>query len=498
MSTDSRASVVDAALAKNRLGTSSLMQFVLTAAAPMLVVAGLVTAGYATGIVAIPIAFIILGAAFGLFCVGYMAMSRQVVNAGSLYAYVAHGLGRPAGVAAASLALWSYNLLQVGLYGIFGVLASGLLQEQAGRSVPWWACALVAWAITAVLGLRAVDVIGRILMVLLTAELLIVGVIDGIALTHPAGGHIQLDALDPGGLLVPGAAAALAIAATGFIGFEQAPVYAEESRRPRRTVPIATYVALGLMILVYAGSSFAMTVAVGPDQIVEQAREQSVGLLFGIGAPVLGSGLTVGAQGLFLTSILAGCISYHAAVSRYAYAIGREGVLPRVLARTALRTGAPVAASIAQSFLGLIVIVVVAVMGWDPLVHLFFWCGTAGGVGVLLLVAAASVSIVVYFARNDHAEGLWRTAIAPATAAIALLAAAYLVLSNVATLLGVDPASPWATIWPLSYAIIAGLGLLWGVIMRVTGHPAYPRIGRGATTSMVDAVTTTQPAGALR
>ncbi len=61
--------------------------------------------GYAvTGIIGIPAAFVLLGSILLVFCVGYNAMSRRISNAGAFYAYIAQGVSRPAGVAAAWVA----------------------------------------------------------------------------------------------------------------------------------------------------------------------------------------------------------------------------------------------------------------------------------------------------------------------------------------------------------------------------------------------------------
>src|SRR2546425_8098942 len=93
----------------------------MSGVAPLTVAAGVITTADAvTGMTAIPAAFIAVALVLGLFSVGYVAMSRHITNAGAFYAFVARGLGRPTGVAAALVALVSYNLLQVGLYGAFG------------------------------------------------------------------------------------------------------------------------------------------------------------------------------------------------------------------------------------------------------------------------------------------------------------------------------------------------------------------------------------------
>ncbi len=99
-STVDRPSNVSEALARGRLGIPSVIFFVLSAAAPLTVVAGVVTTGYGViGVTGIPLAFLLVAAVLALFSVGYVAMSRRVENAGAFYAYVSRGLGRPAGVA---------------------------------------------------------------------------------------------------------------------------------------------------------------------------------------------------------------------------------------------------------------------------------------------------------------------------------------------------------------------------------------------------------------
>src|SRR2546429_2215531 len=106
------------ALAANRLGPLPIAFFVLSAAAPLTVAAGVIPVGYATtGITGIPVAFIAAGIVLAVFAVGFTAMSRHISNAGAFYAYVARGLGRPLGVAAGWMSLLAYNFLQIGIYG---------------------------------------------------------------------------------------------------------------------------------------------------------------------------------------------------------------------------------------------------------------------------------------------------------------------------------------------------------------------------------------------
>ncbi|MFI1196705.1 APC family permease [Micromonospora sp. NPDC020750] len=489
-----RPSNVSDALARGRLGVPSVIFFVLSAAAPLTVVAGVVTTGYAvTGVTGMPLAFLVVGAVLALFSVGYVAMARRVENAGAFYAYVSRGLGRPAGVGAAWIAMMSYNALQVGLYGAIGAAASPVLQRLFDVDPAWWVVALAAWAMVAVLGLLRIDVNGMVLAVLLVAEIVVILVFDLGQLSHPAGGSASFAALSPESLFVPGAGALLVIAATGFVGFESAVVFSEESKDPKRTVPRATYLSVAVIAGIYALSSWTMTVATGPDQVSAQAGEQSVELIFNLAGAHLGDTAVAIGQALFMTSVLAAMISFHNTTARYIFALGRERVLPEAFGRTSPRTGSPRVASLAQSVLGLLVILLYAINGWDPVRQLFYYTGVGGGFGVLLLIATTSIAVMVYFARTRVEESLWRRLIAPGLAAVALVAIIVVALDNFAVLLGVAPDSPLRWAVPAAFPVVALLGLHWALVLRGRRPDAYARIGMGAESAAM--LVTPDPAG---
>src|SRR2546428_5175866 len=137
-------SKVSRVLASNRLGVASVVFFVVAAAAPLTTMAGGATTGFAvTGVLGIPVAYLVIAVVVTVFAVGYVAMSRHITNAGAFYTYIVQGFGRVPGVAASFVALLAYNAMQIGLYGIFGTALSGLLRTLFAVAVPWWMCALV-------------------------------------------------------------------------------------------------------------------------------------------------------------------------------------------------------------------------------------------------------------------------------------------------------------------------------------------------------------------
>lgn len=487
---------VAAALAQDKLGTPRITQFALSAAATLTVVAGIIPTGYAvTGINGLPLAFVLLGIVLLVFCVGYNAMSRRISNAGAFYAYIAQGLSRPFGVVGAWIAMAAYNLLQVGLYGIFGAVGAPLFKSWFHVDWPWWGWALITWGVVAILGLAQIEFNGSVLGVLMVAEILIIVIYFFAFVSHPAGGHVTFTTFAPSHLFVSGWGALLVIAVTGFVGFESAAFYSEEARDAHRTVPKATYFCVGLIAVLYSLQAWAQTVAVGPDKISAYANQNSGETVFNLAAGTLGQAWATIGHVLLLTSVLAAMISYHASASRYVFSLGREGVLPSAFGRTLPRTGAPLWGSLTQTVIGLIVIVAYAIAKLDPLVNLFFWLGTVGGFGVLCLLVLTSAAVIGYFRRNGG-ETPWRSVIAPVLALVALGAAVIVSVINFSTLLGVDPSSPARWLFLVGYlAIIVG-ALLWASVLKSSRPETYRRIGMGVGADS-DRATSMDRAGAI-
>ncbi|SCF48774.1 amino acid/polyamine/organocation transporter, APC superfamily [Micromonospora matsumotoense] len=472
---------VASTLARSRLGTTAVVIFVMAAAAPLTVTAGGATSGFAiTGSEGIPVAYLAVAIILALFTVGYVSMSRYLVNAGSFYSYISRGIGRPSGVSAAMIAILAYNAMQIGLYGGFGAVLSGWLNDRFDVSVAWWVCALAGWAVVGVLGVMRIDLNGIVLAVMLAAEVAVAAVFAIVMVAHPVDGVVSFSTLSPGFLVASGIGAALVTAVTGFVGFEATTVFSEETRDPRRTVARATYIAVAVTGLLYGGSAWALTVATGPDKIVSAAQEHSTELIFTLVQPHLGQFFVDLGHMLFVTSLFAALLSFHHTVGRYLFSLGRERVLPGVLGRTSRRTGAPKAGSIAQSVLAFVVLVGYAIAQADPIIHLFFWVTVSGGLGVLILMTLTSVAVIGFFARDHRGEPSWRRIGAPVLATAALVWMLYLTVAQFDVLLGVGADSPLRWLFPASFAAAAALGLVRAGLLKAWNPDVYVAVGMGA------------------
>ncbi|MFF9810350.1 APC family permease [Streptomyces coeruleorubidus] len=482
------------ALRADRLGTGGLLLSVLAATAPLMVVAGVMPTTFAVmGIVGQPLLFVVLGVVLILFSIGYAEMSRHVHNAGAFYAYISRGLGGTAGAGAALVALVAYNALQIGIYGILGFEVSGLLATYAEVEIAWWIPALVAALAVGLLGWLKIDVNARVLGVLLVIEVLLVVIFDVAALADPGKEGLSLHAFNPDTLTGAGVGTALCFCVAAFLGFEQAPVYAEETSRPHVLVPRVMFLAVGGVAVFFALSSWALTVATGPAAIVGTAQKQSAGLLFFLTESRLGGTFTDVLHVLFVTGMFAALLSFHNVVARYAFAMGREGLLPAAFGRTSGTSGAPGTGSLLQTVVAVVVVAAFAIADdgpagdpTAPVLHLFTWFGNIGALGVIVLMAAASLSVVVFFVRRGAAGAqAWRL-VTSALAGIALLVIAGYTVKDFEVLVGAGPDSALSWILPGIIGLALAAGLVLGLVLRARAPEKHARIGLGNEAFQLD------------
>lgn len=487
-------------LRRGQLGTPALVFMIIAASAPLTVLAGGAPTNFAvSGLLGLPLSYLILGGVLLLFAVGYAAMSSRISNAGAFYAYISQGLGPRAGIAAALLALVSYNMLQIGLYGLFGFSLSTAILTWTSWQVPWWLCALAAWAVVALAGIRRVHMTARVLGVLVVLEFLVVIVVMGIAMVNAPEG-LSTATLQPGDFLVPGVGVLLAFTIAAFLGFESGAIYSEEAKDPKRTVARATYIAVAIIAVFYALSTWAFTMGIGPGAMVEQSREHGPELVFFYltqSSPLLAEL----ARLLFITSVLAALVAFHNAAARYFFALGRAKVLPGVLGSLNV-SGAPVGGSLAQSGTALLMIGLFAIGGVNsafgelyPVLTLFTWFSTTPALGLVLLMAGTSVAVLFWFRKNPQGYGVFTRLIAPAVSAIALTVIAALILFNFGLMIGEESPQVMVIILP---GVVLGtviIGYLWS--LRFDGdialHEPVPALADEDQTTAQRTVSSPQP-----
>ncbi|CAN1600897.1 APC family permease [Pseudomonas sp. B21-028] len=450
-------------LKRGALGVGFIIFFVVSAASPLSVIAG----GFPIGIMlgngaGTPALLILALLVLLMFSVGYTTMSRHVTNAGGFYAFTSRGLGGLAGGAAGVLAMFAYNILQVGLYGMFGGVVSGTMASVFGLELPWWAYSLMAMASVAILGYRKIDLSARVLSVIVIAEYLAILTLDFAILSTGGDSGVNLDAFNRSHVFSGTPSIGLLFCFAAFIGFEATTIYGEEARNPQRTIPIATYCSVLLIGGFYALSVWSMVVGVGADKIVPmlQALQDPTTFIYGMSDHFVGPHLTQIIRVLFMVSIYAGLLAFHNAAARYFYAIGRDGLLPRRLGTTHRVHQSPHMGSVLQSLISAVVVLIFAAMDADPILQLFAWLSNLATLCVILLMALTSAAVFAF--SRSHPElklGLWRGRIFPALSCLILLAVLIIAVLHFDVLTGASQALSYGLCAIIPAALLAGVFL---------------------------------------
>jgi len=463
----------DTSLAKGKLGVLGIVFFVVAAAAPLVGMTGAVPVAMLAGNLAgAPGAYLAVGLTLLVFSVGFSAMSNKVTNAGAFFAYVGRAFGKHAGVASAFISIVGYVTIQLAIYGFFGGLAAMQFQS-IGINLPWYVWTLIAWALVTGLSLLSVDVGAKVLGTLMVLELLSL-VITAVAILGNGGpeglnfgASFSPSAIFAGGF-GGGAGIALAFAFASFIGFEATAIYGEESIDPKRTIPRATYWAIGIITVLFALVSFAMVTGMGSSKVADYVvanggdpvLSNPAGVLFALAGSYVGPWMPEVMSWLVVSSLFAGLLAFQNATARYFFAMGRGGVLPKAFGKVNGR-GAPQAGVILTSVLAAIVVIIFAAANLDPILNLFFWMSAVTAIAIILVEILVSLAVIKYFMSNAGAN-VWQGKIAPMIAAIGLAVGEYLLMSRFNLLAGTVPAGVDPTL-PDSAWKLSGLG--WFLVL---------------------------------
>lgn len=419
-----------------RLGTGSIVFMVIAAAAPLTVIGGNVPLAVGNGNgPGAPVGFLVAASVLLVFAVGFVTMTPHVKEAGAFYSYVTQGLGGRLGMGTAYVALVAYTAVQAGVYGYLGWAVGDLVTHYGGPAIPWWAIALASVVVVALLGYRHIELSAKVLGVALVLEITIVVVLDAAIVFSGGAQGISGESFTPSAVFSGPLGIAVLFALTGFIGFEATAVFRDEARDPEKTIPRATYLAVLIIGVFYAISCWALVEAAGPDHAVKVADSTLNGngnMLLDTANDYLGVVLRDVMQVLLCSSLFACVLSFHNVITRYQFVLARKGDLPRPLGRVHPRHDSPANSSVVQTLTALVLLMVFAVAGLDPLVGVFGSMAGVATVGMVLLMLLTSVAVFAFFARDAAARRgrSWPTMVFPSLASVCLLGSLWLVAAN--------------------------------------------------------------------
>ncbi|WP_120519866.1 APC family permease [Arthrobacter celericrescens] len=458
------------------MGVGELVMNVLAFSSPLTTVAGtlpvmLLFSGHTAPGIYLLVTLMLL-----IFSVGFVRMSRSVDAPGGFYSFVTAGLGKPAGLGGALLALIGYVFIGFFAPSLFALtLQSFVVNTLNGPEIPWYWYGLGIIAINTVLAYNRIDLSAKVLTVVMLLESAVVVVFDVAAF---ASGDISQGV----GFSMPwitdaGLGLALLFAVGNFFGFEATVIYRDEVKNPDRTIPRATYLAVVGIGLFYAVAAWAYTAFLGADNVQAEAKSNTVNL-FNDGATALVGKIfaDVGVV-LLITSILASMLSIQNIAARYSFSLAADGALPRALGKVHPRHKSPYVSAVAVGLIWAVATVVFTVVGVAP-EALYPIASGSGTFSVLLLMFITSFAVLVYFVRRRSfaPESVWKTIVAPIVSVIFLGLITYLAIANYPELIGGSTVMT-AIFMTFTFALFFG-GIVYACFLRSKRPDVYARLGR--------------------
>ena len=362
-----------------------------------------VTAG-----VAAPLTILAATVAVALMAFAVAEFTRAEPSAGSFITYVDTALGPRAGAATALLVVVGYTVAITAVYTMSGGLVALTLSQYTSWH-PWWGpftlvlTAGATWLTARGVKLSTIAVGAAVLVqvAIMVAVCLLVLVDQRAALSGIPFSWAHLN----GGLA--GLSAGFPLALFMFIGWENGPALAEESRDPQRTVPRAMYisVAIAAALLVL----FAYATVTGLGYHVSSIGRSSVPFLT-VADRYLGKAAVL-AWIAGIVSVLATLVAGADSQSRMFFDAGRTGLLPARLGQVRQRSGTPVNALVFMACAGLGIIgiwwvsrLITGDTGSMNPVGLYAECSTLATIVILFVYFLTMLSLPVFMWRRHRAS----------------------------------------------------------------------------------------------
>ncbi|MEV7390984.1 MULTISPECIES: amino acid permease [unclassified Streptomyces] len=237
-----------------------------------------------------------------------------------------------------------------------------------------------------------------------------------------------------------------------YIGFDAITTAGEEAKNPRRDIPVAILVCMGVVTLLYCAVALAATGAIGGDQVAGRPAALSYVVNQVTGSTVGGGVIAFGAVVAIASVVLA--VMY--GQTRILMSMSRDGLIPRVFERVSPRTATPVSGTL---IVAVVFALPAAFASLDAVMNL---CT----IGTLAIMAVVNIAVIALRRREP---GLARTFRVPLYPVMPLLGVGFCLYLMYET--------GWTT-W-IQFAVFLVVGLL-----------VYLGYGRRNSTLATAAVTT--------
>jgi len=387
--------------------------------------------------------------------------AKRSTSSGSMYAYIARGLGLRAGAIGGWALIWSY--LGIAMAGVTGfTVFAGKLLDMIGINAPpillFAICVLAAWGCA----WKNVRLSALLMLVLEGLSMTLIIALCFIVLGNH---HFAVDTAQfelnklPLGSLGLG----VVVAIFSLVGFECATAFGDEAKDPLKTIPRAVTVSLIIAGVFFVFVTYTMVLGVrGYSTTLDKldAPLNTLSMIYHV--PAFAAPLSLGA----MVSFFALCLSCINAGGRVIYAMGRHGIFHESTAKAHATNETPHIAVTVMSGLAFLVPTALT-LGHAATLDVFNWVGTMAAFGFMVAYFLVTVAAPVYLKSLGELK-------APSL----FMTGAALLLLCIPAVGSVWPLPPAPVLYfPYIFLVYMAIGVIW-VLTHYGRKPAASEVVR--------------------
>ena len=389
-------------LRENAVGLPGmLMQGIATIGPSFAILASFVFIVGFAGLVT-PWAFLFGGVLLGLQAVSAAQLAKVFPSAGGWYTWIARAFHPRAGFFAGVLfSVWLPPVAALTLSFLAKTVLQPSIQAEYGVNIPWWVFVIFGLALVIYFAYQGISISEKALIITGAIEIVIMVALAVTALVSPGPGGFSFAPLNPGNFGVAGNLfLGVVFSIFAFSGWESTGPLAEESKNPKRNVPIGLVGSVVVLMVYFTFVTWGYIVGIGVKNVGSITNPNAAFPVATLAQRVWG-----GAWVLLLFALLNSAIALSIACfnggTRTWYAMGRSGVLPAALGKVNPKRQTPINAIHLE--VGVQVIAFVCVLIFE-VTNVFFSWANAITIGLVLMYILCNIGVVKYYLTEGRAQ----------------------------------------------------------------------------------------------
>lgn len=413
-----------------------------------------------TGLVGYSVTIIFLLAFIITFCISAVIIkfNQMFSTSGSLYKFTEYGLGKKAALVSGWALFLAYFTLVVGVSGALGTYVSSLLGI-INIKVNWILISLFLSILMWVLAYRDINLSTKVMLALEGVSISLILILAGVIFFKVGFHGMSWAPLEFGSNNFSAVAQGVVMGLLCFAGFECASCLGEETRNPKKMIPLVIFGTITGISILFLVSSYSQVIGYSVTSAGIKALSTAAMPLSDLADKFISKQyafLIILALTMSLFSCVIGCVCTGA---RILFSISRDGNLHKRLANIHVRYKTPHVAVNATMIASLVLQILFYIWTRKDGKDLYNYNAYVTALSMLVAYLFVNASGIVYFYKNK----IWKTyhLIIPIIAIFAIL---YAVYSNI------YPIPPY----PMNLApyITVGFIIVMLIVSRITRNDA--------------------------